>query len=156
MEENEYRSTYHAFNPLPCSFEKSILSRQSQCPGAHKFCLAEREGVSCQDPATQLHCQEFLQLIRSKASFALKLTRPGESLPHAKEIRIQLGSLAGLNDLLNESPADAAPNAVEDIAGLLRQTTAKFPDLAQLPVDLLIQHISRYKGRQRRRKGEKT
>ena len=153
MEENEYRSIYQAFNPLACSFEKSILSRRCQCTAAHKFCLAEREGVSCQDTAAQRLCREFLQLVRSKARFALKLTRPAENLPHAMEIRIQLGSLAGLDQLLNANPCG---NTVNDIAGLLRQSKEKFPDPEQLPFDLLIQSVSRFKGRQRRRKDHKA
>ena len=145
MEEDQYRSTYHQVNQLRCVFEKAILSRRCSCPLSHKFCLAEREGVSCLQPENQQRCQTLLKHSREKALFVFKLTQIEGALPHAKEIRVQLGSLSGLAELLGQEETEN----IEDINHLLNQTEEQYPRLEALPYDTLIRAISRIQGRRR-------
>ena len=150
MEEDEYRSTYHDFNQTRCVFEKAILSRQSGCQHSHKFCLAEREGIACQDNHQQRRCMSFLEMVRVKAQFILKLIRPDEPLPHAKEIRIQLGSLRGLAKKLDIPLKD---NEIEDINSLLVQADEAYSGLSHYPFDDMIRTIKETQGRRKRHRG---
>lgn len=147
MEEDQYRATYQQLNQTRCVFEKAILSRRASCAQSHKFCLAEREGVSCQSVADQERCQDFLQAARSKALFALKITHIDGALPHAKEIRVQLGGLTGLAELLDLDD----PEETHDACELVRSAANRYEGLANLPYDTIIRAIMRIQGRRRRR-----
>ena len=146
MEEDEYRSTYHQFNQTRCAFEKAILSRRVSCRHAHKFCLAEREGVSCQSATHQQRCLHFLQQARQNALFALKLTQLDGALPHAKEMRVQLGSLIGVAEKMDGQP----PETINDADDLLARAELAFDGLDELPFDSIVRAIKRIQGRRRR------
>jgi len=148
MEEDEYRSTYQQVNQTRCAFEKAILSRRCACAHAHKFCLAEREGVACQAKDNQERCQQFLQQAREKALFALKLTQLEGALPHAKEIRVQLGSLSGLTELLDSTE----PETISDANELLKRAEKKYNGVDKIPSESLVRAIMRMEGRKRSRK----
>ncbi len=146
MEENEYRSTYNEVNQIRCAFEKAILSRRCSCSQSHKFCLAEREGVSCQSALKQERCQTFLKAAREKALFVFKLTQFDGVLPHAKEIRVQIGSLSGLAESMDLNISDE----IEDIDTLLKDGELHFGNLTEIPYDILIRAINRMQARKRR------
>ena len=148
MEEDEYRSAYHQVNQTRCVFEKAILSRRCACTHSHKFCLAEREGVACQAKDNQKRCQQFLQQAREKALFVLKLTQLGGVLPHAKEIRVQLGSLSGLTELLDSTE----PETISDANDLLNRAEKKYNGIDKIPTESLVRAIMRMEGRKRSRK----
>jgi len=148
MEEGEYREIYHQVNEQRCTFEKSILSRQTMCRNAHRFCLADREGVSCHDQASHAQCQQLLSELRNKALFALKLTRIDGPLPHAKEVKVQTGGLLGLAALLDEQ---TDIDRVEDIIYVLKRGITKYGSIASLPFDEITRRIVLYQARQRRR-----
>ena len=150
MEEGEYRETYHEVNPLRCQFEKSILSRQTMCEHAHRFCLADREGVACLQADAQAQCRILIDKLRDKAAFALKLTKIDGPLPHAKEVKVQTGGILGLQRLLaNEMPANQ-DSPLHNIHALIEQAKAKYGDLASLPFDEIAREIVQYEGRNRR------
>ena len=153
MEEDEYRNTYQQFNQIQCAFEKAVLTRRCNCRHAHKFCLAEREGIACQSAPEQQRCLRFLQLVREKSQFVLKLTRPGEPLPHAKAIKVQLGSLNGLAEVLEISIQD---NEIDDIDGLLSRAEQAYSGLDNLPFDTLIRAINVTQGRRARSRKPKS
>jgi hypothetical protein len=153
MEENEYRNTYQQFNQTRCVFEKAILSRRCGCHLSHKFCLAEREGIACHSKQHQQRCTRFLELVRDKAQFVLKLIRPGEPLPHAKEIRVQLGSLTGLAKTIQLSLKD---NEIDDIDTLLSEAEQAYLNLDGLPFDAMIRAIKNARGRRPRRANKKS
>jgi hypothetical protein len=153
MEEDAYRSTYRQFNQTRCAFEKAILTRRCNCVHAHKFCLAEREGIACQANPNQQRCLQFLELARQKARFVLQLTRSDEPLPHAKEIRVQLGSLSGLAQSLEIPLKD---NEIGNIDTLLSMAEQNFTSLNNLPFDSLIRAIKETQGRRPRRKTGKS
>ncbi len=149
MEENEYRDIYHKVNQCRCVFEKSILSRQTMCSHAHRFNLADREGVTCNEPALHPTCKQFLDTMRAKALFALKLTKIDGPLPHAKEVKVQTGSLLGLLAIVKQQ---TSINQVDDIISLLQQAEMQFGGLNAFPYDELTRRIVHYEGRQKRRR----
>ncbi len=148
MDEQEYRSTYHSVNPIRCVFEKSINSRQTGCRRSHRFCLADREGISCTDNNCQSMCQQFLDHLRNKALFSLKLTRVLGPLPHAKEMRVQTGGILGLQELMTEQSRPVKP----DINLLLENAVQKFNGIEALPFDELMRAVNQYQGRSKRYK----
>ncbi len=148
MEENEYRDIYHQVNEHRCVFEKSILTRQTNCQHAHRFCLADREGVSCHNDDGHQRCKTLLEQLRTKAIFALKLTRIDGPLPHAKEIKVQTGGLLGLATILG---IDASADRKENIHALIQTAINIYGGMAELPYDEITRRIVNYEVRQPRR-----
>ena len=154
MEENQYRETYHSINPCRCVFEKSINSRRCRCSIAHRFCLADREGVSCTVDLAQRRCQSLLTALRNSAIFAMHLTRIDGALPHGKEVKVQNGGLLGLQLLLD--PDYQTEHGISDINQLLSQAIQRYQSIDAFPYDEIVKQIVRFEGRTRRpRAGDK-
>jgi len=148
MDEQQYRNTYHSVNDRRCVFEKTINSRRSTCKQAHRFQLADREGIACRSASANALCKELLDHMRSKARFALHLTSADSPLPHAREIKVQTGGLLGLQGLLH--PEKSAANNVENTIGLVDTALARFERLENLPYDIIVQAIVKFEGRKQR------
>lgn len=148
VEEDEYRSTYKAINRRRCEFEKAITSRHCSCVHATRFFLADREGVSCESPRMLENCKTFLQLLRAKAQFALKLTATSEILPHAKEIKVQNGGIQGLSEALHRNSTDCEGKF--EIAGLIKRGEATYGSLENMPFQEIVKSVVSYEGRRRR------
>lgn len=147
MDETEYRDTYRSFNQRRCVFEKAINARRCTCALAKRFNLADREGVACMDDAGNRRCSTVLGLLRRNASFALQMTKVPGPLPHAKEMKVQIGGMLGLQGLLQ--PAKAGNENVEDIDGLNRQAIEHYGNLEDLPFSDIMKSVVKFRGRQR-------
>lgn len=151
MEEDQYRKTYREINQLKCVFEKAINSRQCACSQSQRFNLADREGVACQSANRYQACQTLLAQMRSNASFSLQMLKVDGPLPHAKEIKVQVGGLQGLQAILhNEVQAACSDEGLTNISDLIQKAETQFGKLEKLPYTEIVQYISRYKGRQRK------
>ena len=148
MDEQQYRNTYHSINDRRCVFEKTINSRRSTCKQAHRFQLADREGIACRSATANALCKELLDHMRSKARFSLHLTSADSPLPHAREIKVQTGGLLGLQGLLH--PEKSTADNVENIIGLADTALARFERLENLPYDIIVQAIVKFEGRKKR------
>ena len=147
MEEDEFRSTYHAVNQRRCVFEKTIISRRADCEFARRFCIAEREGVACAHGDAHDRCQALLDSMRRNALFALRLTQLADQLPHGKEIKVQAGGLMGLHQLLADDP----PESIDDINGLVERAAERFGAIQSLPYDEIVRYIVHFEPRRRGR-----
>ena len=147
MDQEMFRQAYQAINERFCPYEKTLLTRNGDCSRAERFCIAEREGVRCNDEAAQARCEAFLTLARQNARFALKATDQGTALPHAKALRVQVGGLRGLQVAL--TPDRPPPVHIPDIDRLLAAASARFVDLATAPFQPIIQQIAAFQGRKR-------
>lgn len=151
MEEDQYRKTYNSFNELRCVYEKAINNRRCTCSASHRFNLADREGVSCQSKEGQQRCKSILELMRKNASFALKLPEAdGSPLPHAKELKVQVGGLLGLQALQFKEKQNA--EKVEDIDHILQSAIEQYSDFSSLPFTEIVKSITTFQGRQKRSK----
>lgn len=150
MDEDKYRETYRTVVPLQCPFEKTLNSRRCQCTKMKRVHLADRECVSCREEAAWKNCRDFMQLLRINAKFALKLTEVDGPLPHGKEIKVQNGSVIGLQKLFNPE-SEGKP----DIYLLLNQALEKYKLFGNLPLDQLMQSIVNFKARETRRDKKK-
>lgn len=147
MDNEVFRDTYRAINERFCPYEKSILTNQCRCSKAHKFCIAEREGVHCGSDAAQHACLELLELLRRHARFALKATDQTAALPHGKAMRVQVGGLRGIHAAL--SPEEPVPAQIADIRATVEAAVARYGDLSRLPYAEIMQAIAAYEGRKR-------
>lgn len=148
MEEHEYRATYHALSQRRCVFEKAINSRRCGCAQSARFNLADREGVACKSDAANALCVELLDAMRRNARFSLRLTQVDGPLPHAREIRVQIGGLLGLQNLLR--PERTPSDKIHDINGLACEAIKKYSRIDNLPYDQIVQGIVSFEGRRKR------
>ena len=148
MEEDEYKSTYSELASVRCVFEKALTNHQAKCALSRHFCLADREGYSCDDAVSSLKCSELLEKLREKSKFVLKLRDVDGPLPHNMEIRVQVGGVRGLAKLINTDIVDK----VDNIHRVLDQVINKFGSLDSLPYSEIIQSIEQFQGRRRRQR----
>ena len=153
MEESEYKSSYNELAPVRCVFEKALTSYQAACSLSKHFCLADREGYSCEDEHSSLKCREFLELLRENSLFALKLKEIDGPLPHNMEIRVQVGGVSGLAKIFDTSLADQAGGVkVDNIQLVLKRAVNDFGALKKLPYSQIIQSVVQYQGRRKRQR----
>jgi len=148
MEEHEYRATYQTLSQRPCVFVKAITSRRCSCTQSARFHLADREGVACKSDAGNALCIALLDAMRRNARFSLHITQADGPLPHAKEIRVQIGGLLGLQKLLRPDMTQA--DSVHDINGLALEAIARYGHIENLPYELIVQTVASFKGRRKR------
>lgn len=149
MDETEYRQTYRAVNKQRCLFEKAINARRCTCGLSQRFNLADREGVSCSSETGSIRCKQLLELLRKNANFALQMTNVPGPLPHAKEVKVQIGGLLGLQRLLQPKMCDE--ELVHDINGLAETALQQYSSLNNLPYSEIVKSIVTFEGRPRRR-----
>lgn len=149
MYEDEYKQTYKTLNERYCPFEKSILTRQCCCEHAHRFHIADREGVGCRSVSAQPTCVDLLDLLRSNAQFALGMSTIPRALTHQKEMKVQMGGLFALQHLL--SPGNKTSH-VENIYGVIRAAQDAYGDITSLPYSEMVKSIASYQVKRRRRR----
>jgi len=106
MDEENYKAVRANIISIPCVFEKSILALRVCCSMATKNNIAEREVVRCESAEYQACCENWLKLLRKKSQFALQLSsvkNESTALPHAKEMKVQVGGINGLALLLTDA-----------------------------------------------------
>ena len=152
MEEDEYKASYNELAAVPCVFEKALLNRQAKCGLSRHFCLADREGYSCKNELSADKCRDFLEKLREKSTFVLKLHEISGPLPHNMEIRVQAGGLMGVAKLVDEKTEDQSKKPViDDINRILNMAKKEYGLLENLPYSEIIQSVVQFQGRRRRR-----
>ena len=171
MDEDQYRSAYREMNPTRCYFEKLLLLRYGQCEQAEKLLLAEREAFACKDAVAQQQCRRLLDNLRANARFALQITQANGPLPHAKEIKVQVGGIYGLQQLLadenladttilsdedarfGEQAQERAP--IENVHGTINKTVTKYQSLDKIPYNEVVKSIINFKLPERKRRSKR-
>ncbi|MDX2507104.1 MAG: hypothetical protein QNL62_21870 [Gammaproteobacteria bacterium] len=167
MDEDQYRSTYREMNPTRCYFEKLLLLRYGNCEQAKKLFLAEREAFACNSENAQKQCLQLLDRLRTNARFSLQITQVEGPLPHAKEIKVQVGGLFGLQQLLdNKNPTQTdvlldddakfgeqaqkhAP--IQNIFATVNEAVALYRSLDSIPYNEVVKSIINFKLPERKR-----
>jgi hypothetical protein len=142
MDEAAFARARAAASPAPCVFERALLSRCATCELAERHALAEREVVACPSPTARANCVTLAALLRERATFALRLPRPGEPLPHARAMQVQCGGLQGLRNAL------AAPEA--DVHRMIQAAHAQGDSLLDLPWAGIVRDMAGWQMRRRR------
>jgi hypothetical protein len=172
MDEEQYRSAYKEMNPTRCYFEKLLLLRYGRCEHAQKLLLAEREAYACSSATAQTQCLRLLERLRANSRFALQITQSdGGPLPHAKEIKVQVGGLFGLQqllsnenltktDILNDDEAKFGQHSnqnspIENIYAIIEQAVEQYQELDKIPYNELVKSIINFKLPERKRKSRR-
>lgn len=151
MEEDEYKSTYNELTPIRCVFEKALTNNHARCRHAKHFCLADREGYSCEDAPSSQRCKQLLAQLRQKSQFVFKLPNIGDALPHNMEIRVQAGGVRGMAKLTGTGFVEVnGAKIVEDISGAIATAVDRFGSIETLPYSEIIQSVEQFQGRRRR------
>ncbi len=129
---------------LPCAFARAVLVRQASCPLATMALEGEAERPRCASPVANANCVTLRAMMRERATFALRLAPPPAPLPHAAELRLQCGGLAGLAESLGA--AGAPVTDVHDLVGRARET---FGGFLGIPFDRVVASIVRREARTR-------
>lgn len=153
MDEAEYKITYKQVNQYCCVYEKAISSRRCNCSQSSRFHLADREGVACQSREGLEWCKEFLTICRKKSRFSLHLMTADKPLPHANEIRVQVGSLLGLQ--ISTGCVSSDNTTVTDIYGHLKQAISRFKQINDFPYEEIIRSVAKFEGRKKRSRSKK-
>ena len=93
-------------------------------------------------------CHQLLDKLRENSRFILKIAHAADKLPHNMEIRVQVGGLHGMEQLLGSDQQ----GIIGDIHGLITTVEAEYGNLDNLPFDRIVQSISRYQGRKSRKR----
>jgi hypothetical protein len=93
-------------------------------------------------------CIALLDAMRRNARFSLHVTHADGPLPHAKEIRVQIGGLLGLQKLLHPDLTQA--DSVHDINGLATEAIDRYRRIENLPYELIVQALASFEGRRKR------
>ena len=153
MEEEEYKSTYNELVSVRCVFEKALTNHQATCSLSRHFCLADREGYSCENVEFSGKCSKFLEKLREKSTFVLKLHEINGPLPHNMEIRVQAGGMIGLAKLVCVNVDDQLKQPmVDDISQILNDVQKKYGLLGNWPYSEIIQSVVQFQGRRRRQR----
>ena len=148
MDQDAFLDTYRGMNARICLFEKSILAGQCRCSRSSKLMVAEREGIQCYSDEAQQQCDDLLKLLRQHGRFALKLSSEMTSLPHGKAMRIQIGGLRGLYQVLY--PDHQLPVVIDNIHALVCQARDQFQELGKLPFQEIMKQVAAYQPRRRK------
>ena len=142
MDETAFRDAYKGFNPDKCVYEKALLTQNCRCEKAKQINLAERKAMACTDANALKDCSVFLNELRSKSTFALKLTGiTGNLLPHSKEAKVQKGGLLSFfPDLENHYTTP-----IENIYSIIQQAKEQSNgDLTQFPFQNCMPSINHF------------
>ena len=143
MDDNAFRATWREVNPIPCAFEKALVSRNFRCAKAVWVNVAERETLGCATEELASACADLLQHLRHKAVFALHLTHADGVLPHAKEMKVQVGGLQGVQSVL------APQERTDDAQRLVAAARERFGDWQALPYGEIVKAIAAFTWRRR-------
>ena len=158
MEENEYKSTYNTLTTIRCVFEKALTNHRVNCHLSKHFCLADREGYSCEKEKSAARCRDILEKLREKSVFVLKLHDIDATLPHNMEIRVQVGGLAGLVKSVSTSvggkiePKQIDVTAKVDVDNAMNAAIERFGSVDDLPYSEIMQSMVKFQGRRKRQK----
>lgn len=138
MDERAYRQVMTSTIPLPCPFEKSILTQCVACAKSEKHNVAEREIVACGDEASLKLCIALRDALRQNFTFALGRLHIDGPLSYAQEMLVQCGGLRALQFTV------AGADQVSDVSLLVRMALLKFGDLEDYPYSQIVQLAKGY------------
>ena len=129
---------------MRCPFEGAILSGRFGCRFAEKFLVAHREGIVCGEAGAYKNCEELVGCLTENAAFGLRLPRDRRKLTHGQEMRVRVGGLIGLTELLYKECSPTS-NKRFDIACLIQVATEQHRSIKELPYARIMPSIQAYR-----------
>lgn len=146
MDEVEFKQTLGEVRDRPCVFQRPILQGRCACRHGHKLFVAEREIIACDSINEFKECSNFMTILKKKAAFVLQLEDPEAPIPYAKAIKLQVGAIVGLKQIMGIPEQFDVP----DVSDAIADSKHYFHELDNIPYEKLFASI-----RETRRKREK-
>jgi len=149
MDEDNYKSIRNDAVPISCAFEKSVLALRVSCSKSNRINIAERQTVQCESFDCQLQCETWLQVLRGKSLFSLQITNINTTknvLPHAKEMKVQVGGVEGLASLLVTEAGESTPKKRirQDVNHILTTCLEKYGQFTSVPFGDVVKSVVRF------------
>lgn len=148
MDEVEFKQTLGEIRDRPCYFQRPILQKRCGCQFSQKLFVAEREIIACRFTPAFKECGSFMDILKRKAAFVLQIEDPDAPLPYAKAIKLQVGAMEGLKQIMGVPENFDVP----DVAQAIQDSKQYFHELDNIPYEKLFATIRKT----RRRKDKKT
>ncbi len=130
-----------------CPFSAPLVTHQFGCAKAQEVVRRGGAEIDCTDGVSCRRCAQLFERLKTVALPAFGVEDDLLSMPHSVVVKIQYGGLLGVQRML--SGHAAVTDRVEDIDRLVAGFLAG--DGASVPVDALVEDITAYKPRGRRR-----
>lgn len=134
---------------IACPFEKAILNGSCECEKSISFSVAEHMGVCCSSSIACTNCRTLLELLRERSMFALKVTGTSSGLTFGKEMKVMIGGLKGLQQLLQPADKTNGRTTVKNIYALVLQAQHTYGALSSLPFQEIVKSVTAYRPRGR-------
>ncbi len=129
-----------------CAFSAPLITEEFGCAQARPVTRRTGPDVACMSAPSQARCAELLQRLKDAALPAFGVPDDPLSMPHSVLQKIQYGGLLGLQRQLQRDEA-----TVRDIDALVRDVVARYTKLDAVPLADIVQDMTGYKLRSRRR-----
>jgi hypothetical protein len=134
---------------LRCPFRQALLPGDFGCRHAEVVTRREGPDIACHAPETHGLCGEVLARLKAVGLPALGHTDDLTELPHGVAMKVQMGGLLGLQQLLD--PGASGSIAVADVGSLVEAAVARYGDPSAVPYAELVPAMSAFQLKRRRR-----
>lgn len=148
MDDNALRNTWREVNPIRCPFENALAAQRCRCEKVVRVSVAEREALGCSSEELAGECAGLLREMHHNALFVLHLTHADEVLPYAKEMKVQVGGLLGLQTAMQ--PEGGGTQTVESVYRLVTSARVRFGEWEALPYGEIVKAIAAFELRRKR------
>lgn len=136
---------------LTCPFSAPLQQETIHCQHADTVIRRGGEETACQNEDMHARCKSIHEQVKQAALAEMELEDDLLSVPHSTLVKIQYGTVLGLNQALNnEQPSDIV--SIADIASLMSSAMETYPSAEQLPVDITTEVARAFKLQRRRRR----
>jgi hypothetical protein len=135
-----------------CPFTGALIGRQFGCQCSEEVTRREGPSIACNNTDMQAQCTQLFSQMKSAAITKLGYEDDLTQIPHAVLMKIQMGGLCGLQNIVNkkESGAESKALSVGDIQALVSGANQTFGSIENIPLNDLVEDIIHYKLKRRR------
>ncbi len=134
---------------LRCPFRQALLPGDFGCRHAEVVTRREGPDIACHAPETHGLCVEVLARLKEVGLPALGYTDDLTELPHGVGMKVQMGGLLGLQQLVD--PGATGSGAVADVGSLVEAAVARYRNPGAVPYADLVPAMSTFQLKRRRR-----
>lgn len=135
---------------LICPFSATLAQNDFACPKAVNIVRRGGSEFACDAPASHQRCATIHAAVKTASLAAMGAEDDLTTLPHSVLVKIQFGTLIGLQQTID---ADVSTEQrIDNIDALIGVACDRYPDPDNLPMDAVVQAVEIYKPNRRRRK----
>lgn len=128
-----------------CAFSAPLIAGTFGCRQAEAVTRRGGPDIACRSAAASGRCEAVHERVKTATLASLGLEDDLTTVPHSTLVKIQYGTLLGLQRL-----GGAATDSIPDIDAALEQALARYGSVASVPAPELLPDITEYKLKRRR------